>query len=147
MGNLFLDIITVFLVGITGMWKAIPLGFLLKVPPAYIFLMTAFGSVVGILILFFFGSKIRNYIVNRQLKKGNSKKEKRALKLFNKYGSIGLGFFGSLLLGPPMTMILGLALVQKQKYFLYWTMAGTVVWSLVLTILGVFGIEAITWFV
>ena len=147
MGNLSLDIITVFLVGITGMWKAIPLGFLLKVPPAYIFLMTAFGSVVGVLVLFFFGNKIRNYIINRQLKKGNSKKEKRALKLFDKYGPIGLGFFGSLLLGPPMTMILGLALVQKQKYFLYWTMAGTVVWSFVLTILGVFGIEAITWFV
>ncbi len=146
MGNLSLDIITVFLVGITGMWKAIPLGFLLKVSPSYIFIMTALGSIVGVLVLFFFGNKIRNYIINRKLKAGNSKKGKRALKLFDKYGLIGLGFFGTLILGPPMTMILGLALVQKQRQFLYWTMAGSIVWSLVLTILGTLGIELISLF-
>ena len=147
MGNLSLDIITVFLVGITGMWKAIPLGFFLEVSPFYIFIMTALGSIVGVLILFFFGNKIRNYIINRQLKKGNSRKKKRALKIFDRYGLIGLGIFGTLIIGPPMTMILGLALVQKQKHFLYWTMTGIVVWSLVLTILGSLGIEVITWFV
>ena len=144
MGNLSFDIIIVFFVGITGMWKAIPLGFLLKVPPSYIFIMTAFGSIIGVLILFFFGNKIRNYIINRNLEKGDSKKEKTAIKILDKYGLIGLGSFGTLIIEPPMTMILGLALVQKQKLFLYWTMAGIVVWSLVLTILGAFGIEAIS---
>ena len=85
--------------------------------------------------------------VNRRLKKGKSKKEERVLKLFDRYGLIGLGIFGTLIIGPPMTMILGLALVQKQKHFLYWTMTGIVVWSLVLTILGSLGIEFITRFV
>ncbi|MCD6597760.1 MAG: VTT domain-containing protein [Bacteroidales bacterium] len=147
MGNLSLDIITIFLVGITGMWKAIPLGFFLEVSPFYIFLMTSLGSILGILILFFFGNKIRSFILNRRLKKGKSKKEERVLKLFDRYGLIGLGIFGTLIIGPPMTMILGLALVQKQKHFLYWTMTGIVVWSLVLTILGSLGIEFITRFV
>ena len=62
MGDLSYDVITVFLVGILGMWKAIPVGLLLHVSPLYIFLMIALGALAGVLILFFFGSKIRNYI-------------------------------------------------------------------------------------
>ena len=141
MGDLSYDVITVFLVGILGMWKAIPVGLLLHVSPLYIFLMTALGAFTGVLILFFFGSKIRNYVQNRRLKKGKSKKEMRALKLLDNYGPIGLGFFGTLLFGPNMTMVLGMALVKKEKQFLYWTMAGTVVWSMVLTILATYSVE------
>jgi membrane protein DedA with SNARE-associated domain len=129
-----------------GMWKAIPLGFLLKLPPLYIFLMVATGSVLGVLILFFFGTKIRNYIINRQHNKGGSKKERKALELLDKYGLIGLGFFGTLIFGPPMPIVLGMTLVKRQKHFLYWTLAGTIVWSLVLTILGTLSIDIISRF-
>ncbi|MEZ5083511.1 MAG: hypothetical protein R2750_08685 [Bacteroidales bacterium] len=40
-----------------------------------------------------------------------------------------------------MTIIIGLVIVKSQKHLLYWTLAGVVVWSLVLTFTGVFSIE------
>ncbi len=74
MGDFLFDIIMVFLVGITGMWKGLSAGFLLQLSPIYIFLLTALSSTIGVLILFFFGTKIRNYIINRRSKKGKSNK-------------------------------------------------------------------------
>lgn len=144
MGDFSFDIIMVFLVGITGMWKGLSAGFLLQLSPIYIFLLTALSSTIGVLIIFFFGTKIRNYIINRRSKKGKSNKEKKALKLFNKYGHMGLGFFGALAIGPPMTIILGLTVVKQQKTFLFWTIVGIVFWSFVLTIIGTISIETIT---
>ena len=146
MGDLSYDVLTVFLVGMTGMWKGLSIGFILQVSPFYIFIATALSSILGVLVLFFFGTRIRKFLVKRRFKKGKSKKEKNALQLFEKYGHIGLGFFGALMIGPPMTIVLGLTLVKKQKIFLYWTLAGVVVWSLVLTILGTFSVETITRF-
>ena len=147
MGDLSYDVLTVFLVGMTGMWKGLSMGFILQVSPFYIFLSTALSAVLGVLLLFFFGTKIRNYLIKRRFKKGKSKKEKKALQLFEKYGHIGLGFFGTLVIGPPMTIVLGLTIVKQQKPFLYWTIAGCVAWSLVLTLLGTFSVETITRFV
>ena len=146
MGDLSYDVLTVFLVGMTGMWKGLSIGFILQVAPFYIFIATALSSILGVLILFFFGTRIRKFLIKRRFKKGKSKKEKNALQLFEKYGHIGLGFFGALMIGPPMTIVLGLTLVKKQKMFLYWTLAGIVVWSLVLTLIGTFSVETITRF-
>ena len=144
MGDLSYDVLTVFLVGMTGMWKGLSIGFILGVSPFYIFIATALSSILGVLVLFFFGTRIRKFLVKRRFEKGKSKKEKNALQLFEKYGHIGLGFFGALMIGPPMTIVLGLTLVKKQKIFLYWTLAGIVVWTLALTILGTFSVETIT---
>lgn len=144
MGDLSYDVLTVFLVGMTGMWKGLSIGFILQVSPFYIFIATALSSILGVLILFFFGTRIRKFLIKRRFKKGKSKKEKNALQLFEKYGHIGLGFFGALMIGPPMTIVLGLTLVKKQKIFLYWTLAGVVFWTLALTILGTFSVETIT---
>ena len=77
MGDFSFDIIMVFLVGITGMWKGLSAGFLLQLSPIYIFLLTALSSTIGVLIIFFFGTKIRNYIINRDQKKENQTKKKK----------------------------------------------------------------------
>lgn len=134
-------LLLIFVTGLLGIWKAVPLGILLKVHPVLIFSMSALGSIVGVLILFFFGNKIRDYVLRKRVSNKKDSKESRITKLFEKYGAAGLGFFGCLLIGPIMTIILGMVVVKSQKKLLYWTLAGVVVWSLVLTILGVFSVE------
>jgi membrane protein DedA with SNARE-associated domain len=133
--------ILVFLTGILGIWKAIPVGLLLKVNPVFIFLFTSLGAITGVLILFFFGNKLRGFIQRKQKSKGIQNNEKRAGKLLETYGSPGLGLLGCLVMGPNLTVLIGLALVQSPVRFLYWTVAGIVVWSLVLTLVAVYGIE------
>ena len=127
--------------GMLGIWKAVPLGLLLKAHPVFIFLMTSLGAVAGVLILFFFGGKIRNFVLRRRRNKHKNAKENRAALLFEKFGAAGLGFLGCLIMGPNMTIILGMVVVRSQKKLLYATLAGVVVWSLVLTIIAVLSIE------
>lgn len=141
MGKLIIDYVLIFLMGMLGIWKAIPLGLLLKAHPVFIFLMTILGASLSVLILFFFGNKIRAYILQKRAKKENHNKENRVAKLFGKYGAAGLGFLGCLLMGPNMTIILGMVVVKSQKKLLYWTLAGIVVWSFVLTTIAVISID------
>ena len=68
MGKIIIDYVLVFLMGMLGIWKAIPLGLLLKSHPFIIFLMTALGASSAVLILFFFGNKIRGYILRKRIK-------------------------------------------------------------------------------
>lgn len=141
MGRVLIDYILIFLMGMLGIWKAIPLGLLLKAHPVFIFLFTALGASAAVLILFFFGNKIREYILRKRARKDKKSKENRAAKLFEKYGAAGLGFLGCLLMGPNMTIILGMLVVKSQKKLLIWTLAGVVVWSLILTVIAVVSID------
>lgn len=141
MGKLIIDYSLIFLMGMLGMWKAIPLGLLLKSHPVFIFLMTTLGASLAVLILFFFGNKIRAYVLKKRANKVNNNKENRANKLFEKYGAAGLGFLGCLLMGSSMTIILGMVVVKSQKKLLYWTLVGIVFWSLVITTLAVVSID------
>ena len=61
--------------------------------------------------------------------------------LLDKYGIIGMGIFGTLLLGPNMTMAMGLVIVTKEKSLLLWTAAGIIIWTVVLTMIGTYSIE------
>ncbi len=124
-----------------GIWKAVPLGLLLKTHPVFIFLMTSMGALAGVLILFFFGGRIRNFVLRRRANKHKNAKENRAAKLFEKYGAAGLGFLGCLIMGPNMTIILGLVLVKSQMKLLYWTLAGIFVWTFVLILVAVISID------
>jgi membrane protein YqaA with SNARE-associated domain len=127
--------------GILGIWKSIPLGFLLKANPVIIGLMTILGALVGILTIFLLGSKVTTYILKRQEKKGKSKKSLRAGRLFGKYGTAGLGFIGTLIIGPNATMALGLIVVKSDKLLLGWTAIGVIVWTIVLTIVATYSID------
>lgn len=131
----------ILLTAITGIWKAIPLGFLLKAHPLTISVMTASGGIISVLLLFFSGKKIKKIIQKKREQSRKSKKARRVQHILEKYGSSGLGLIGPLFMGQIMTIILGLVLVKSQTKFLWWVMAGTVLTSIVLTILGVYSIE------
>jgi membrane protein YqaA with SNARE-associated domain len=141
MVSIIVDYMLIFLMGMLGIWKAVPLGLLLNAPPVGVFLMTSLGAIAGVLILFFFGSKIRNFVIQRRSNKHKNAKENRAALLFEKFGAAGLGFLGCLIMGPNMTIILGLVVVKSQKKLLYWTLTGIIVWSLALITIAVVSID------
>jgi len=127
----------VFATGMLGIWKAVPVGFALGINPWFIFLLTAGGATTSAVVLYFFGENIRKLFIKKNHK---SKKENRAQRLFNKYGTAGLGFLGCLLMGPNMTLIVGLILVKSPRVLFLWTMAGIIIWTLVLTLMAKAGV-------
>lgn len=133
----------VFLTGITGIWKAVPVGLAFNMHPIAIWLCTSLGSIFAVVILYFFGKHIRAYILRKRENVKNRKKEVRASNLLEKYGVFGLGFFGTLLMGPIMTIVLGLIIVESHKKLLFWTLLGILTWSFVLTYLGIGGVDLV----
>jgi membrane protein DedA with SNARE-associated domain len=116
-------------------------GLALKVHPLWICLMTIMGAILGIVIIMLIGSKINNYLFKWMKASRREKKENRLLRLFNKYGVHGLGILGTLILGPNMTMALGLTIVYNPKVLFLWTSIGIIIWTTALTYLGYLGIS------
>ncbi len=137
----FYDLLIIYFTGVTGMWKALPVGFILKVPPFYIALMTALGALTCVVMIYFFGTGIKRLFLKFFSEKSKEKKEGRVRKIFIKYGCPGLGLIGTLFLGQPVVMILGMMVVKRTKNLLLWVSLGTIIWSIVLTILGTYGIR------
>ncbi|MBE9492584.1 MAG: VTT domain-containing protein [Bacteroidetes bacterium] len=136
-GNLLL----ILLIGILGIWKSIPVGFVLKIHPVFICLMTIIGASIGIFIIFFIGTKIRKYLSKVMKDSKLLKKENKLINLFDKYGVHGLGIIGTLFMGPNLTMALGIAIVKNPKKLLLWVNIGIIIWTIVLTYVGVLGVK------
>jgi membrane protein DedA with SNARE-associated domain len=137
LGQLFI----VFAIGILGIWKSIPIGLVMKMHPLWICIMTIMGAMLGILIIMLIGSKIKNYFSKWMKVSSMEKKENRLLRLFNKYGVHGLGILGTLIMGPNMTMALGMTIVYKPRVLFFWTSIGIIIWTTTLTYLGYLGIS------
>lgn len=126
--------------GLFGIWKAVPVGFTLGIHPLAVYLATAAGAVLAVLIIYFFDEGIRKYILGNRVNK-REKRLNRGKKILEKYGAPGLGFFGCLLMGPNMTLVVGLLIVTSRKVLLLWTIIGILVWTAVLVALAATGIN------
>jgi len=141
MGELFLQYGILFLTGMAGIWKAVPVGLAMQLHPILIWLITSAGAGTAAILIYFFGNSIRNWLQKRRKQKAAPKKQKRAQQLLDRYGIAGLGFLGTLIIGPNMAMLVGLLLVSSGKKFLIWTLAGILFWTLALTLLGWSGVN------
>lgn len=140
---MLLNSLLVTLLAAIGIWKSVPLGFILEMPPVLVCLMTILGASIGVWIVYYFGSFIKNYFPKLMSAKNKHKKQSRLLTILNRYGIPGLGIFATLLVGPIITMSLGLAIVGNTRKLLLWTNIGIIVWSISLTFIGHIGVSLI----
>jgi membrane protein DedA with SNARE-associated domain len=141
--SIFYSYLIIFLTGMLGIWKAVPVGLALQCSPQSIIIFTSLGALLSILIIFFLGQKIKRWIESRMTAKRENRKQ-RLNKIFEKYGIVGMGILGTLLMGPNMTMVLGMIIVKNEKLLLLWTALGIVIWTIVLSLAGHFGLDFIT---
>jgi len=135
------DLFIIYLAGMTGIFKAIPVGIMLQAQPFMIALMTALGGLTAAAVLYQFGGWMKQMLNKKKVGKRLDKREERTRRLYSKYGIIGLGIFGTLLLGLHITIILGLIVVKAKKKLLVWTTMGILLWSSVITIAAANGLE------
>jgi membrane protein DedA with SNARE-associated domain len=90
-------IIIVFFAAMLGIWKAVPIGILLKSPPVLVCITTVFGASISASGVFFFGYRFKDAIQKRMNYKRMVKKQQRGKRLLDHYGVIGLGIFGTLI--------------------------------------------------
>ncbi len=111
------------------------MGYAAGLHPLISTLLTIGGMMTTISIFSFFGEKLRHtaFIKFFKLKKAFSPQSRRFVKLWNKYGLLGISFLTPILLSPPGGAILAVAFGGSKKKMFIYMLISSVMWSFILT--------------
>ena len=68
MENAIIRFFTVYLVGIAGIWKAIPVGMALKSDPFETAIFTVLGSITTVILMYYFGETVKLWVQKNGIK-------------------------------------------------------------------------------
>ena len=139
---MILKILTVPGLATFEIYAAIPAGFAFGLSPWTIFFASLTGGLVGVFVAAFLGDKIRAlFHKNKPTKEVAQKKHPMVLRLWNKYGIIGLGFLGTVTVGAPVSIAVGVGLNADIKKLVTWCCIGVVTRCIVFTLVGFYGLQ------
>jgi len=133
-------ILVVFGTSFLELWAGIPIGLALKLNPFITGKASALGAISASVLVLSLGDNLRKkffkwrYGGKKDLKKG------KYYKIWNKYGIVGLGLLSPLFFGAPLGSGLGIVLGAEKRPLLIWMGIGIILWSILLTTAGYFGI-------
>jgi len=136
-------LLTVLGLGALELWAAIPAGLALKLSAIATGVTAAVGAILGVLVILFLGERVRSWLMRHHGGKDEKRQHGRIYKIWRRYGVIGLGLLAPLLTGAPLGVALGLTLGAPAGRLLLWVCVGIILWSTVLTLIGVLGLAGI----
>jgi membrane protein YqaA with SNARE-associated domain len=137
-----LETLTVAGLATFEIYAAIPAGFALGLSPWTIFLSSVTGGLIGTFVAAFLGNNIRAmFHKNKPTKDAVEKKHPMILRLWNKYGIIGLGFLGTISVGAPISLAVGIGLNANVKKLTTWCCIGVITRCIVFTLIGWYGLK------
>lgn len=126
----------VYITGATGIYKGVPLGLALGLSPFTSAICTSSGSISLIIILFFAGDKFRNWLIDRFGHKKLETSKKKFTIWMDKYGVATLGLMVTGLIGPILSLLLGMLILTERKKFLFYLIIGIIAWTFALAFLA-----------
>ncbi|MED3574833.1 small multi-drug export protein [Cytobacillus praedii] len=143
------------------LFTVIPIAIIGGLSPVPVAILGFFGNLLTILILIVFVDKIKIFIKTRKQKRkvipeveggedrytdgmeteNDSKKQKRARALFDKYGVPGLTIFGPLLVGSHISAFMGMSFGSNRGLVTGWMIASLVIWTIVSAVLANSGVS------
>lgn len=138
-----LALLAVFGLGMTGLWQGVPAGFALRLHPLLTGVTAAAGSFVATLLVVILGDKLRARLLRPKKSPEAAPRERLIDRVWRRYGVVGLGLLGPGLTGAPLGAALGLSLRVPARQLLIWLSLGIMLWSLALTLIGLFGIAGV----
>ena len=143
MDNYFLRASTIFLVGATGIYKGIPTGFALGAHPIETAILTSVGSIVTVFVIHFAGEPVKQWALKKMNRQSLEKKGGKFKRILDKYGTPGLGLLCPGFMGPIMTMILSLILIEKRAKLMLYLAVGITIWTFAITAVTHYGLDTI----
>jgi membrane protein YqaA with SNARE-associated domain len=144
---MFLKTLTVAGLATFEIYAAIPMGFAFGLSSWTIFFASVIGGLTGVFVAAFLGDKIRAFFHKKKSVRSNvqvkEKQNKHPMihRIWNKYGIIGLGFLGTLSVGAPISIAVGVGLNANLKKLLTWCCIGVVTRCVLFTLVGYYGLK------
>ncbi|WP_315817240.1 small multi-drug export protein [Paraflavitalea speifideaquila] len=122
-------------------YAAIPAGFAFQLSPWVIFLASLVGGLVGVYVAAFLGDRIRAFFSRNKPPKEEKPKTGIIYRIWDKYGVIGLGFLGTMTVGAPVSIAVGVGFQVPLKRLLTWCCIGVFTRCAIFTTIGHFGLK------
>ena len=136
---MFLEIASVVALASFEIYAAIPAGFAFGLSAWIIFFASITGGLAGVFIAAFLGDKIRSFVSKYKKKKEEKPKTGLVYRIWDKYGIIGLGFLGTMTVGAPVSIAVGVGFNAPLKKLITWCCLGVITRCLVFTVIGYHG--------
>jgi membrane protein YqaA with SNARE-associated domain len=122
-------------------YAAIPAGFAFGLSPYTIFFASVTGGLAGVFVATFLGDKIRSFFSKNKPKETHEDKHPTLHRIWNKYGIVGLGFLGTMCVGAPISIAVGVGLNANLNKLLIWCCIGVITRCVVFTTIGHYGLQ------
>lgn len=140
---MFYKMLTVAALATFEIYAAIPAGFAFKLNPLVIFTASAIGGLVGVFVAAYLGDKIKTWL--QKFRKTSSEKPKKEpgfiLKIWEKYGVIGLGLMGTMTVGAPISIGVGVGFNVPTNKMVFWCNLGVLIRCVLFTAIGHYGLQ------
>jgi len=140
---MFYKMLTVAALATFEIYAAIPAGFAFKLNPLLIFTASAIGGLVGVFVAAYLGDKIKTWL--QKFRKTSSEKPKKEpgfiLKIWEKYGVIGLGLMGTMTVGAPISIGVGVGFNVPTNKMVFWCSLGVLIRCVLFTAIGHYALQ------
>jgi len=111
------------------------MGYAAGLSPLVTVIITVAGMMTTVILFSFIGEWVRETILRRYIKpkKVFTKRNRRFVKVWRKYGELGISFLTPILLSPPGGSIIAMALGGSRKKIIAYMLLWSVVWSTIIT--------------
>ncbi len=138
---MYLKILTVAGLASFEIYAAIPAGFAFGLSPWIIFLSSVVGGVAGVFVAAYLGDNIRKLFSKKETLEKPKPKTGLVYRIWNKYGIIGLGFLGTMTVGAPVSLAVGIGFKAPLQKLITWCCIGVLVRCIAFTMIGHFGMK------
>lgn len=145
--SIYVAYLLIFLLGATPFFEVvgvIPIGVVAGLPALPVTILAFLGNLLTIWLLIILMDHVIKWLHRRNEKKGKdipSKRQKRAVNLWKKYGLPGLAILSPLLIGSHLGAILAMSFGATRKNITIWMTASLVLWAIVMGIASHYGME------
>ncbi|MDB5248401.1 MAG: hypothetical protein JWQ40_2795 [Segetibacter sp.] len=138
---MILKILTVVFLASFEIYAAIPAGFAFGLSPWLICTASVLGGILGVFVAAFLGDKIRHFISKNKSPKEAKPQTSLVYRLWNKYGIVGLGFLGTMTVGAPISLAVGIGFKAPLQKLITWCCIGVITRCVSFTLIGYYGLK------
>jgi membrane protein YqaA with SNARE-associated domain len=132
-------LLTIFVLGVAELWAAAPAGVVMRLDPLLVCAVAALGAVAGGTVIILLGERVKAWLERKRKREKMEEKRGLLFRIWQRYGVIGWGLLAPLLVGSPLGAAFGLVLGAPPRRLLPWLAAGSILWSVVFSILTALG--------
>lgn len=138
---MFFKVLTVAGLASFEIYAAIPAGFAFGLSPWIIFAASLTGGVAGVFIAAFLGDSVRKFFSRNKTPKEKLPNNSLIYRIWNKYGIIGLGFLGTITVGAPVSLAVGIGFKAPLQKLITWCCLGVLTRCISFTLIGHYGLK------